>query len=193
MRPASRRWEKNSSGSQLVHSSARLDRLDAGRAEQPPGDLGQVEHPPGGDPVAELGERGQDLVADLVAAGPDPGPDRGRGRADLLDPAGDDPGGQSAPAAVQHRDAPLAGERDRQAVGDLDQRRQRRVRGHLAVGVGGPGRPAVNGFGSGRAARGARAPRRGPESRTGRPPDRGRARAASRAGWRAPRPRSSSV
>ena len=43
-------------------------------------------------------------------------------------PRGDDPGREPAPAAVQHRHAAGPGERDRQAVGDEDQRRQARAR-----------------------------------------------------------------
>ena len=44
---ASRRWEKKSSGSQLVQSPADSTSLDPGSREQPARDLGQVEHPPG--------------------------------------------------------------------------------------------------------------------------------------------------
>ena len=58
---------------------ADLDPLDPALREQPARDLAQVEHPPLGDPVARARERLQHLVADLVAAGADPGADR-RGR-----------------------------------------------------------------------------------------------------------------
>ena len=157
-----------------------LDRIDAGAGEQPPRDLGQVEHAPVGDAVAEPGERRQDLVADLVAAGADPRPDRRRARPDLPRPALDDPAGEPAPAAVEHRDPALAGERHRQAVGDLDERRS-----GAGFAVSWPsnssvsGTREVNGFGSGALSRaddrrlrgpgGRRAPgrRRGPERRAG--------------------------
>ena len=53
VRPASRRWEKKSSGSQLVHRPLDSTGADARAVEQAARDLGQVEHAPGGDPVAE--------------------------------------------------------------------------------------------------------------------------------------------
>ena len=66
----------------------------------------------------------QHLGADLVAAGADPGPDRGGGGFDQRRTAGDDPGRQPAPAAVEHRHAARPGERHRQAVGGEDERRE---------------------------------------------------------------------
>ena len=89
-----------------ARSSCRGRRLDLARPrprEQAAGDLGRSSIRPVGDPLPELGERVEHLLADLVAAGPDPGPDRGVGRADRLGAARDDPGGEPAPAAVQHR------------------------------------------------------------------------------------------
>ncbi len=78
-------------------------------------------------------EGGQDLVADLVAAGADSGADRRRLRLDLLDAARDDPGCHAPPAAVDHRHAPGPGERHRQAVGDEHERRQLGPRRGMAV------------------------------------------------------------
>ncbi len=53
-----------------------------------------------------------------------PGPIAAVGGGDRLGAGGDDPGGEAAPAAVQHRHAAGAGEGDREAVGGEDQRRQ---------------------------------------------------------------------
>ncbi len=105
VRPASRRWEKKSSGSQLVQSPAASTRSTPAAASSRRRHLGQVEHAAVGDPLAEVGEGVEDLVADLVAAGADPGADRGVGGADRLGAGGDDPGGEPAPAAVEHRHA----------------------------------------------------------------------------------------
>ena len=96
---------------------------------------GRSSIPPVGDAVSERPELRQHLVADLVATGPDAGADGRRRRADRLDAARDDPGGEPAPAAVEHRHPAPAGERHGQAVGDLDQRRQARLRRRLAVAV----------------------------------------------------------
>ena len=104
--------------------AGRLDLLDPGAGEQAAGDLGEVEHAAVGDPLAEVGEGLEHLGADLVAAGADPGADRGAGRFDRDGAPGDDPGREPAPAAVQHRHAAGPGERDRQAVGGEDERRQ---------------------------------------------------------------------
>ena len=113
-----------------------LDSLDARLAEQPQGDLGKVEHAFGGDSLAEAGESAEDLLADLVAAGADAGADRSVGRPDGLDASGDDARRQPAPAAVEHRDTAGAGEGDREAVGDEDERSQARFGGGVAVDVG---------------------------------------------------------
>jgi hypothetical protein len=105
---------------------ARLDSRDSGAVEQSPGDLGQIEHPPGGDPVAERPELRPDLVADFVAARADPWPDGGRFGAYGLDPGADYPAGEAAPAAMEHRHPVASGDRHGQAIGDLDERCQRR-------------------------------------------------------------------
>ena len=169
---------------------ARLDRLDPGRGEQPARDLRQVEHPPGGDPVAEPARS---------ARGPRRRPRSSRGRspgpiAAARAPTSPTPR-STIPAASPRQPQwsiatpALAGERHRQAVGDLDQRRQ-------SSGSRSPGRRRRPGArprprtGSAAArARAARPRRRGPGSRTGRPRDRGRAPRRGGRGWCAPRPR----
>jgi len=90
-----------------------LDLLDAGAGEQAAGDLGEVEHAAVGDPVAEVGEGLEHLGADLVTARADAGADRGARRFDRLGAAGDYSRGESAPAAVEHRQPAGPGERDR--------------------------------------------------------------------------------
>ena len=120
-----------------------LDLLDPGLEQEPPRDLGQVEHAAVGDAVAEVGEGGEHLVADLVAAGTDPGADRGVGGADRLGALGEDPGGEPAPAAVQHRHSAGARESDRQAVGDEDERRQAGLGDDVAVDLGRSALPGV--------------------------------------------------
>ena len=77
---------RTSSGLQLVQSSAASTASTPAAVEQPPRDLGEVEHAAVGDPVAELLEARQHLVADLVATPADPGADRRRGRAEILQP-----------------------------------------------------------------------------------------------------------
>ena len=68
-------------------------------------------------------QRRMDLLADLVAAAPGAGSDRGGQRAAAHQlaqrpyPLADHAAGQSPPARVEHRDGAVAGERDRQAVG----------------------------------------------------------------------------
>ena len=63
-------------------------------------------------------------------------------------PRGDDPGGEPAPAAVQHRHAAGPGEGDRQAVGGEDQRRQPGLGDDVAVDLGDLGCPgSANGLG----------------------------------------------
>ncbi len=58
-----------------------------------------------GEPVPKRRERCEHLVADLVAAGSDPrADDGGRGLGRLRGPPGD-PGGEAAPASVDHRHA----------------------------------------------------------------------------------------
>src|SRR3954452_12989427 len=51
--------------------AGRLDLLDPGAGQRAAADLGQVEHSPIGDPLAEVGEGARHLGAGLVAAGPD--------------------------------------------------------------------------------------------------------------------------
>ena len=80
----------------------------------------------------------ENLLADLEAASPDAGADGGGGGAERLGAAGDDPGSETAPAAVEHPDSALATNRDRKAVGDLHERRQLGVAGELPVGLGEP-------------------------------------------------------
>ena len=81
--PSSRRWEKYSSGEQLVQLVHVLDVRDA-RGGELSGDHGpQIEHAPGGSPL-NARERLQHLVPDLIAAAPDPRPHGGgrrRGKA----------------------------------------------------------------------------------------------------------------
>jgi len=67
-----------------------LDALDAGAKEKPLGNLGEVEHPTIGDPVAELGKLPEDLRPDFEAAWADSGPDRRSLGIDLSHSAGDD-------------------------------------------------------------------------------------------------------
>ena len=160
--PLSRRWEKKSSALHFVQRSADSTSADTGAVEQAARHLGQIEHAPVGDAVAERSEGRQHLVADLVAAAPDPGTDRAAIASDRLHPAGHDPGRQAAPAAVDHRHTAWAAQRHRQAVGDEDERRQTGRRRRLAVHLAGstlPGsaKPLGSG-GSSRTGRRCRAP-----------------------------------
>ncbi len=76
-------------------------------------------------PSPEVARTRQGPRPHLVAAGADPGPDRrGACAPTASQPRATIPPGQPAPAAVDHRDAVGPGERDRQAVGDEDQRRE---------------------------------------------------------------------
>ena len=153
-------------------------------AQQAPRDLGAGRaSDPTAISVAEVGERLEHLVADLVAAGADPRADRGVGRADRLGAAGDDPGREPAPAAVQHRHSAGAGEGDRQAVGDEDERRARpgalaRTTWPSTSGISAPG--SAKGLGLWAAGVGRAARRRGPGGRS--PPARARGRAPPRGG-----------
>ena len=131
-RPWSRRWEKKSSGSQEVQRPADSTGT-AGAGEQAAGDLGKVEHAAVGDPLAEVGEGACDLGADLVAARPDPGADRGTGRSTLAAPRATIPRREPAPSAVEHRHAAGPGERHRQAVGGEDEWRQARLADDVPV------------------------------------------------------------
>src|SRR4029077_262380 len=97
-----------------------LDLLHAGLPQQASSDLRQVEHPAAGDPGPEPGERGEHVVADLVAAGADSGSDRGVRSAHRLGAATYDSGGQAAPTAVEYGDAARPGEGNGQAVGGVD-------------------------------------------------------------------------
>jgi hypothetical protein len=73
----------------------------------------------------------------LEAAAADARPDDGsRGAVELLRRLRDDPSGDAAPAAVQHRHLIRRRERDRQAVGDLDQQTKAAQRGDVAVDLG---------------------------------------------------------
>src|SRR3954468_12352782 len=99
-----------------------LDVLDTRRAQLLLGDRAQVEHPPVGDAL-ELGEGGKDLVADLVTALADTRADRGGLGIDPWSGRPDQVAGEAAPAAMQHRDSAVARQRDRQAIGGQDKRR----------------------------------------------------------------------
>ena len=100
------------------------------------GHLTQVEHPPLADALAEVAEGVVNLIPDLVTARSDAGPDRGGAGPHLVHTPSDDPGCQPAPAAVKHRHTPLAGQRDGEAVGDEDERREPGPVGCVAVGLG---------------------------------------------------------
>ncbi len=65
-----------------------------------------------------------------------PGPIAASVAPNRLGAGGDDAGGQTAPAAVQHRHAVRPRERDRQAVGGEDQRRQAGLGDDVAVDLG---------------------------------------------------------
>ena len=98
---------------------------------------------PSATPSPSAENAAQDLVADLVVAGPDARADRRGLGADRAHAALDDPAGKPAPAAVQHRDASPARQRDRKAVGDQDERREtgrRRSTWASASGSCAPGR-----------------------------------------------------
>src|SRR5690349_13692485 len=101
-----------------------VDAVDARGPESPLGARPEIEAPVTDDVVAEaLAERRRHLLPHLVAAGPDPGADRGgeAPSAEGLDPRGDDALEQPAPAGMEHCDRRLslvrARDRDRQAVG----------------------------------------------------------------------------
>src|SRR4249919_3321899 len=100
-----------------------LGGLHTGLLQQGPGHGGQVEHPPVPDAI-EVGELGENLVPDLVAAGADSRTDRGGLRVDRRGRPGDDSGGEAAPPAVGHRHASGAVEGNGKAVRHHHQRRQ---------------------------------------------------------------------
>ena len=111
VRSPSRRWEKKSSGLQLVHSpltsTARRRRARGGVARPRAGRAcGRRRRP------LRAARSVEHLIAHLVAARPDPGPDRRAPCADGRHAALDDPRRQPAPAAVEHRHARRARERD---------------------------------------------------------------------------------
>ena len=141
VRPASRRWEKNSPGSQLVQSPAASTRstpassnsrraTSAGRACRPRATF----RPIGRGAPGRRRRRG--LRGRLRNSRGHAGADRGGGGADRLGALGDDAGGKAAPTAVQHRHAAGAGEGDREAVGGEDQWRQAGLADHVAVDLG---------------------------------------------------------
>jgi hypothetical protein len=77
---------------------------------------------------------GADLVAHLVAAGADPGPDHSRRRiVETRDGIAKDPVRQAAPAAVDHPHPVAARKRNRKAVGDEHEQREVVARGDVAV------------------------------------------------------------
>ena len=113
VRPRSRRWEKNSSGLQLVQRPQALTR-SASHAE--PLELAanrerQVEAPVGHHVIAVAAgaKRLPDLVPDLVAAGADARPERRvnlpwRSAVQRREGSLDDAGRDSAPTAMDRRD-----------------------------------------------------------------------------------------
>ena len=113
VRPLSRRCEKNSSG---LHDVQRSRRSTVAAGERELGRPPQVDVRPDHDLVAEAGAvRLAHLVADLVAARPDPGPDhRGDLAAERRDRVLDHAAQQAAPAGVDDRDPPS---RSRSAIG----------------------------------------------------------------------------
>ena len=170
--------------------AGRLDlRSTPASPQQPPRDLRQVEHAAVGDPVAERGEGVQHLVADLVAAGPDPGPDRGvrsrrpprprRRRSRRPARASRSAASPPLPAPT----APPAGSRRRRraAPGPARGRRGRRLRGSRC--------PAARTGWAAAASSERPARRREPGGRSGSAPGQGRAPRRAGGGSR-PRPRS---
>ena len=133
--PASRRWEKNSSSSQLVHKPADSISSTPASRKQATRNLGQVEHPPGGDAFAQPSESVEHLVPHLVAAGADSGADRRIGRAHRLDPPCDDPRGHPAPSAMQDGDTARSRDGNGQAIGDEDERRRAGLADDVAIGL----------------------------------------------------------
>src|SRR4051812_7284988 len=99
-----------------------LNLLDAGGAQLCLGDRTQVEHAAVCHAVV-VRERLEDLGPDLVTALPDAGTDRGALRSETLRGHTDQTAGKTAPSAMQHRDRPVAGDRNRQAVGNEYKRR----------------------------------------------------------------------
>ena len=86
VRPASRRWEKNSSGLQLVQRPAASTASTPAAASSRRATSGRSSIRPSAIPSPSAANAVEHLVADLVAAGADPRPDRGRRRPDLLRP-----------------------------------------------------------------------------------------------------------
>ena len=134
--PPSRRWEKKSSGSQLVQRPAisirstpasrrRRRRPRRGRACGPRRSPRRGRKRPRGPPRRPRSSRARF-----------PGPTAAAVAPTAAAPAATYPGGEAAPAAVEHRHAARARERDRQAVGDEDERRQPRVGGDVPVDLG---------------------------------------------------------
>ena len=76
VRSPSRRWEKKSSGLQLVQRSAPRPRRRRLAPAAPRATAGRSSMRPSATPSRSANSR-QHLLAHLVAAGPDPGPDRG--------------------------------------------------------------------------------------------------------------------
>src|SRR5204862_4786418 len=84
----------------------------------------------------ETRELAQDLLADLIAAGADPGPDRSRLGLDRACRLGDYPAGEAAPAAVDHGNPVRPYERERKAVSDHHQRSELGIGGGVGVDLG---------------------------------------------------------
>src|SRR5438045_3430387 len=95
-----------------------------------------------------MADRRVDLLARLVAARPGARPDRGvqlaagTEAAQHRDAALDDAAREPAPAAVEHRHAVPGAQRDRQAVGNEDERGHPLQPRRLAIGLAGPVRIA---------------------------------------------------
>ena len=163
-RAPSRRWEKKRS-SQIVHAADVVAPRHARRQQPLARDRPQVDVPARARRV-RAAERRVHLLADLVAAGPAPGPiDRDDRRPRRPAPASARTPSSSTPAARPRQPActiataPSRAERDRQAVGARAPSRPAAQRGRLAVGVDRGLRLAVRSAGvAARAARSCRGP-----------------------------------
>ena len=131
--PSSRRCEKYSSGEQLVQRFHVLHVGDARRGQQRRDHGPQIEHASGRNPL-NARERLQHLVPNLVTAATDARTDGSGGRRrKTSDRLLDDPAGQRAPAAVQHRHLLTVRERDRIAVGHEHEQTDAGLAGQMAV------------------------------------------------------------
>ncbi len=116
--------------------SGGLDLIHAGCFERPSGNRRQIQVVAFEEFFPDPGEGVSHLVSDLETAGTDPRTDGRRFATDPRYGVRHQRTGESAPAAVEHREATGSRHGDRKTVGRENQKRQTGDRGDVAVGLG---------------------------------------------------------